>query len=214
MAQAQVLSVSRFDHLVLATPRLAETVETVARLVGIEPVAGGQHVRWGTRNFLLGLGDGGYLEIIGPDSRHPEPTQPRPFGIAELTGPRLVTWAVQVTDIDAAIVAARAAGFDPGDASDMARATPTGETLRWRLTLRCDGVSTGVVPFLIDWGETCHPSHDLPQTKLLSLTAVHPDPAAISARLQAISADVELRPGIAAALIATIDGRHGPVALL
>ncbi|WP_280383617.1 VOC family protein [Nocardia wallacei] len=202
---------SGLDHLVLATPRLAETVADVARLTGVEPVTGGQHAGRGTRNYLLGLGSGGYLEIIGPDADQPVPARPRPFGIDDLTGPSLVTWAVRVTDIETTLAAARAAGFDPGDAEDMSRATPGGEVLRWRLT--GGGTHVGVLPFLIDWGETRHPAQDLPEVKLLSLTAIHPDPEAILPRLQAISADIELRPGIPAALIATLDGPHGPVAL-
>ncbi|WP_114699602.1 VOC family protein [Nocardia mexicana] len=203
---------SGLDHLVLATPRLAETVADVARLTGVEPAAGGRHVGRGTRNYLLGLGNGGYLEIVGPDPEQPDPSRPRPFDIDDLTEPRLVTWAVRVTDIDGVLAAARAAGFDPGQAEDMSRATPGGEVLSWRLT--GGRVHTGVIPFLIDWGETRHPSEDLPEVKLLALTAVHPDPEAILPRLQAISADIELRPGIPATLIATLDGPHGPVTLV
>nr|WP_246462045.1 VOC family protein [Nocardia transvalensis] len=197
------------DHLVLATTRLADTVTTVARLTGVHPVAGGQHVGRGTRNYLLGLGNGAYLEIIGPDPEQPEPRHPRPFGVDDLTGPKLVAWAVRTDGIDAVVAAARAAGSDPGDVTEMSRATPDGEVLRWRLT----GPRTGVLPFLIDWGDTRHPTDDLPETKLLSLTAVHPDPESIFPRLQAISADIDLRPGLPAALIATLDGPDGPVAL-
>jgi hypothetical protein len=60
---------SELDHLVLATPLLSETVQAVARLLGMQPAEGGQHVGRGTQNFLLGLGNGGYLEIIGPEVR-------------------------------------------------------------------------------------------------------------------------------------------------
>ena len=35
----------------------------------------------------------------------------------------------------------------------------------------------GLVPFLIDWGSTPHPtSRDLPRTRLTSWTAIHPTP--------------------------------------
>ena len=205
---------SEFDHLVLATPLLSETVQTVARLLGMQPAEGGQHVGRGTRNFLLGLGNGGYLEIIGPDPEQPEAQPPRVFGIDHLTVPRLVTWAVRVSGMDAAIASARARGLDPGDAWEMARATPAGDMLRWRLTLDPAGSHTGVVPFLIDWGNTRHPSLDLPQATLLSLIAIHPDPAMISARLQAISTDIEIRQGMPQALIAAVERASGPVTLL
>ncbi|MEV6769474.1 VOC family protein [Nocardia sp. NPDC051030] len=206
---------SELDHLVLATPHLTETVRTVADLLGIEPVPGGQHVGRGTRNYLLGLGNGGYLELIGPDPDQPDPAQPRPFGLDTLAEPRLITWAVQTTDIDAAIATARTAGYDPGDASNLSRATPAGDLLSWRLTYpRVNLGEASLVPFLIDWGTTRHPSLDLPQSKLLSLTAIHPDPHPTRTHLEALSATLEVRPGLRPTLIATLDGPQGPVTLL
>ncbi|WP_225731468.1 MULTISPECIES: VOC family protein [unclassified Nocardia] len=196
------------DHLVLATPTLAETVDTVARALGLVPVAGGRHSGLGTRNFLLGLGDGGYLEIIGADADQPEPERPRPFGIDELAEPRLVTWAVQVHDIDAAVAAA---GLDPDGVRDMSRTAPDGTVLRWRLT---NINPERVVPFLIDWGATVHPSTGLPRAELRSLTATHPDPAAISARLQALSVDLPVQYGATAALLAVIVGPAGAITLV
>ncbi|MFB8280493.1 VOC family protein [Nocardia colli] len=205
---------SGLDHLVLATPDLPDAVATVTRLLGVAPVPGGRHVGRGTRNFLLGLGDGGYLELIGPDDDQPVPALPRPFGLDGLTEPRLVTWAAQVTDIDGAVAAARAAGYDPGDPAEMSRATPDGQVLNWRLTLSNDGSHTGVVPFLIEWGSTTHPSVNLPQVTLRSLEVTHPDPTTISARLRALSVDIAVQPGLRPALIATLDGPAGTLTLL
>ncbi|MFI9507957.1 VOC family protein [Nocardia sp. NPDC052566] len=204
---------SRLDHLVLATPDLPGMVDTVTRLVGVAPVAGGRHVGLGTRNYLLGLGDGGYLEIIGPDPEQPEPERPRPFGIDQLTAPRLVTWAVRVTDIDAVVSEARAAGYDPGEVAEMSRATPDGLILQWRLTFPRGGHSE-VVPFLIDWGDTTHPSANLPRVTLRSLALVHPEPALASADLQALLVDQPVQPGTGPALIAAIEGPTGAALLL
>lgn len=205
---------TKLDHLVLATPNLPAAVAAVTRRIGIAPVEGGRHVGIGTRNYLLGLGDGGYLEIIGPDTDQPKPQRPRSFGIDNLTEPRLVTWAARVEGIDAVVTAARAAGFDPGEVSDMSRTTPDGQTLRWRLTLSRDGSHSDVVPFLIDWGDTPHPSASLPQAKLRSLHAVHPDVETAATRLRALSADLTVEAGIRPALIATIEGPHGAITLL
>ena len=41
----------------------------------------------GTTNFLIGLGAGAYLEIIGPDPDQPQPVGGRWFGIDRLTPP-------------------------------------------------------------------------------------------------------------------------------
>ncbi|WP_375481759.1 VOC family protein [uncultured Jatrophihabitans sp.] len=170
------------DHLVLATPDLAGTVADFADRAGVTPVAGGSHTGLGTANALVGLGPDSYLEIVGPDPDQPTPDTARPFGIDELDGPRVVTWAVHPEDVDATIERARRHGYDPGDAVPMSRRTPAGEQLTWRLT-----PSRGLVPFLIDWGATPHPaSRALPTVELTTLALLHPDPAAVQASLDAL----------------------------
>ena len=49
--------------------------------------------------MLVGLGPTAYLEIIGLDPEHPaDPGNGPPFGVADLTAPRLLTWAVHPPD--------------------------------------------------------------------------------------------------------------------
>ncbi|TXS42328.1 VOC family protein, partial [Streptomyces sp. uw30] len=159
------------DHLVLATPDLAATVADFTRRTGVAPAPGGVHVGLGTRNYLVSLGGASYLEIIGPDPEQSAPGEPRPFDVDGLTVPRTVTWAISPPDLDAAIAAARARGYDPGPAQSMSRRKPDGTLLQWRLTDGDDAHPSGLVPFLIDWSATVHPTASgLPTTPLLSLT--------------------------------------------
>ena len=88
------------DHLVYATPDLQSGIERIERLLGVRASPGGQHPGRGTRNALLSLGRGVYLEIIGPDPEQPAPAQPRPFGIDELREPRLAAWAAKGRELE------------------------------------------------------------------------------------------------------------------
>ena len=100
------------DHIVYGVPRrLAQAVAWFAALTGAQPARGGSHEGMGTANFLIGLGAGAYLEIIGPDPDQPQPVGGRWFGIDRLTAPRIVTWAIRTADIDGSVTPARALGY-------------------------------------------------------------------------------------------------------
>jgi catechol 2,3-dioxygenase-like lactoylglutathione lyase family enzyme len=196
------------DHLVYAVPVLDDAVGDLERRLGVRAANGGQHTGRGTHNALLSLEDGRYLEIIAPDPLQAESSQPRPFGVDSASRPRMAGWAWRVDDIDAVIARARQHGYDPGDAVGMQRLTTDGVQLQWRLTLNATG--GGPVPFLIDWGDTPHPSRSAPSgLTLLSLRFEHPEPATIATALTALGADAELVAAARPAMIATLDGPTG-----
>jgi hypothetical protein len=201
------------DHLVYATPDLDATVADLARQ-GLTLSPGGAHDGRGTRNALADLDGGAYLEVIGPDPDQPEPAAPRPFGIDGLREPRLVAWAVRVTDLDAAVAGARSQGYDPGAAQDMARLRGDGVRLAWRLT-SMPATVPAVVPFLIAWGDTEHPSLGAAHgARLASFTAFHPDPPAVREQLAAVGVTVlTVERAPAPALRAVIETPSGPVEL-
>ncbi|WP_406195621.1 VOC family protein [Streptomyces sp. NBC_01017] len=199
------------DHLVLVTPDLSATVADFARRTGVTPAPGGVHVGLGTRNYLVSLGDMSYLEIIGPDPEQSAPGAPRPFTVDALAVPRTVTWAISPPDLDAAIAGARAQGYDPGPAQSMSRLRPDGTLLEWRLTDGDDAHPSGLVPFLIDWSATVHPTaSDLPSTPLLSLSATAPEPDEIRPLLSALGTDLDLTTG-PVGITFTVDTLLGPV---
>ncbi len=200
------------DHLVYATPNLEATVDEIARRWGVRATPGGKHAGRGTHNALISFGDGSYLELIGPDPEQPDPPGGRAFGIDTLTEPRLVTWAVKAPGIETRVAGARAAGFDPGEPQAMSRVRPSGEELSWRLTR--NGPGDWLVPFLIDWGETTHPSTtSVGGCRLLSLRAVHPRPVEIRAMLGALGEELAVEDGPAPGLVAVIDTARGTVEL-
>ena len=160
------------DHLVVAARTLDEGAAWCEATLGVVPVAGGRHATMATHNRLLGLGPGGYarmyLEIIALDPDAPPPVRTRWFDLdsaplreAIAASPRLVHWVARCNDIDAAIVALRASGHEPGDPIAAERMTAHG-MLCWRISLRADGrrPAAGAVPLLIEWGAE-HPCDHL-----------------------------------------------------
>ncbi len=203
------------DHLVLATPDLEATVEWLAGRLGVRATAGGRHPGLGTRNALLGLGGGAYLEIIGVDPGAAGPPEgPRPFGLDRIGEPRLATWAAGVGDIDNRVAAARAAGYDPGPARPMSRRLPDGTDLHWRLTPP-SAEAVDVVPFLIEWaGDAPHPSATSAQgCRLVRFAAGHPEPDSVRTMLAALAAEMAVSVAAAPELLALVEGPGGAVDL-
>lgn len=167
------------DHLVLATPDVEATAQDVRRGWGITVTAGGSHTGRGTRNELAGLGNGSYLEIVGPDHEQPDPLSPRPFGVDGLTAPALVAWCARPTRPLAEVAdRIRAHGIDIGSIAELSRARPDGVELHWRLTFPLLGPPhDGSLPFLIDWLDSPHPTATLPdEASLTFLHLTHPQP--------------------------------------
>ncbi len=125
-----------------------------------------------------------------------------------------MSWAIRTTDLDGLIAQARDGGYDPGEPLAMSRRTPDGTLLEWRLTAPRFDYGDGLVPFLIDWGATPHPtSRDLPRAELLDLRARHPDPASVRPALAVLRADLPLEIGELVAMTAVVQGADGPVTL-
>ncbi|ATG52971.1 hypothetical protein CFK38_16670 [Brachybacterium vulturis] len=168
------------DHIVIAGPDLAETVDWFRELTGVTAAPGGAHPT-GTANALVALTVNGeprphYLELIGPDPAREGEELPKTFSINRLKKPTLITYAVHPQGIDQVVERARAEGFDPGDVQDLSRRTPDGTELSWRLTQAQAPRNYGV-PFLIDWGETTQPGlGDLPSIELVSFERIEVNP--------------------------------------
>jgi hypothetical protein len=83
--------------------------------------------------------------------------------------------------------------------------------LCWRLTDTDAGGVPDPVPFLIDWGDSRHPSASgLPVTPLLAVSAAVPDPGAVRDRLAALGTSLHLTEG-PTALSFTVDTPNGPI---
>lgn len=203
------------DHLVFAVPDLVAGIDEVQAALGATLSPGGGNERWGTRNALLGLGPSRYLEVVGPDPDAPGHATARPFGIDDLEGPRLATWCVAPPDLDAALESVRRVGYDPGPPIEMTRRTPGGTFLTWRLAMAPAALPAGgVLPFLIDWGTTPHPSESAPSNVTLTrLSAEHPNPHTVRRVLDVLGVDLPMKKRTKPALIAEFETPRGTVEL-
>lgn len=206
---------ARLDHIIIGGPSLEELEAYVEERLGVAPRRGGSHQGWGTRNSLLGLGGRQYLELVAPDPEQPDPDRQRPFRLDQLTEPTLVGWAVHVDGLAEVVAAAREAGYDPGEPFTMTRKASDGSELTWQMTSPATGDS-GAIPFLIDWGQTPHPSEGLPSVLFQTFRIKHPQVEEITAALKALGlarGPIQLRSGEPVRLSAVLMAESGRVEL-
>ncbi|MGI4896388.1 MAG: VOC family protein [Janthinobacterium lividum] len=148
----------RVDHVGYAVgpEGLQETARSLAALLGVRVVDGGPHPRFGTRNVVLPLSDGCYVEVVEVLD-HPVADKAL-FGraVRERTaaGGGWFTWAVTVDNLGS---------FEQrlGEtAEEGVRRRPDGVELRWR-QIGAPGLrEEPQLPLLIEWSgpATQHPS--------------------------------------------------------
>jgi Glyoxalase-like domain len=197
---------SRIDHLVITAPDLRAGAEWVRRVLGAAMQTGGEHVRLGTHNLLLRLGESLFLEVIAVNPQAPRPGRPRWFGLDELppgAPPRLATWVARTNDIRAT---AAASSEQLGTIEPMTRGR-----LSWLITIPADGtlVLGGVAPALIEWQAEPHPAAGLPDAgcSLVRLELLHPEPARVSALLRSLSLEEPIpvvAPGTGPSVVAHV----------
>lgn len=175
-----------FDHLVFASTALRDGVRAAEESLGLPLGPGGRHELMGTRNRLLRLGAGEYLEAIAVDPDAPKPDRPRWFDLDRFSGlPRIVGWVIRCDDLEAALAAA-----PPGTGASMRFSR---DDLSWRMAVPDDGrlPFDGAFPALIRWDGPRHATDRLPEAGcvLSALHIRHPEPDALTTALAALVGD-------------------------
>jgi catechol 2,3-dioxygenase-like lactoylglutathione lyase family enzyme len=144
----------QLDHVAYAVTNaeLADTVQRLGNELGVAFIDGGKHPRAGTRNFILPLATGQYIEIVAP-IEHPA-TETAPFGQAVRAraeaGGGWMGWVVAVDDISA--VESRI-GREAGAGH---RVRPGGEDLTWKQLGVLDLIAEPILPYFIQWDDMDH----------------------------------------------------------
>jgi hypothetical protein len=206
----------RLDHLSYAAgpDGLTSTARRIGELLGEEFVDGGIHPRFGTRNVVLPLSEGTYLEVVEVLD-HPA-SDKAPFGQAVRARSNLgggwMGWVVAVDDI--AHVEKRLGR----DSVQGNRHRPDGLELKWR-QIGVKGLqSDPQLPFFVQWQSprTEHPSTGASGKLHLDALEIAGDPVRVREWLgdaQDPLEDVKVEwvaphgvPGIVAAQFATANG--------
>ncbi|MDA8436877.1 MAG: VOC family protein [Actinomycetales bacterium] len=139
----------RLDHVSYAVSNheLVDTVQRLGQQLGGSFVDGGRHPRFGTRNFVLPLQGGTYVEVVAALD-HPA-SDKAPFGQAVKRraedGGGWLGWVVSVDDI---------APFEQRlgrPATDGHRVRPDGFDLTWKQIGVQDVIEDASLPFFIQW---------------------------------------------------------------
>jgi hypothetical protein len=207
----------RLDHIVFAAGAggLAGTTDRLSALLGEEFLSGGVHPRFGTRNSILPLTDGTYLEVVEVLD-HPA-SDKAPFGQAVRARSQLgggwLGWVVAVDDI-------RPYEQRLGrEAVNGNRHRPDGTELLWK-QLGVKGLqSDPQLPFFVEWnvGPDLHPSVGATGKVSLECLEIAGDPARVSEWLgQSVDTPLEAvkvewvapngTPGVVAAKFLTPNG--------
>lgn len=148
----------RLDHVSYAAPveHLADTVQRIGAAVGASFSDGGIHPRFGTRNFILPLAGGTYIEVVAALD-HPAADR-APFGRAVRAraqdGGGWMGWVVAVQDM-ARVEHRLGRPAVPGH-----RIRPDGFDLRWRQVGILDTMVDPQLPYFVAWDTDAehHPS--------------------------------------------------------
>ncbi|NRB17367.1 MAG: VOC family protein [Rhodobacteraceae bacterium] len=192
------------DHLAVAGESLEAARAHVEEALGVPMQVGGQHAMFGTHNYLLGLGDGLYLEAIAIDPQATPQRRPRWFDLDRFSGaPRISNWICRCSHM-ADVLAQLPAGT--GDPVALTRGD-----LRWDMAVPTDGILPydNMFPALIEW-HSAHPAALLTQQgcRLLHLTLSHPKAAELQALLPLGDDRVTYETG-EIGFEATFDTAHG-----
>jgi hypothetical protein len=198
-----------FDHILLGAPDLDVGIRWIEERTGVRAKFGGNHPGAGTRNALLSLGTGHYLEIIAPDPAQADAPDVR--GLKKLSSPSIIQWAIHTEDIAAAKSMVEAGGIKTIGPQPGSRQRPDNTLLRWQ-TLGIEQ-TTPLVPFFIQWeAGSPHPSSDSP--RLGTVKSLHfetPQPDELRRILHAAAIQTDIRKSSLPRIVLVVQTPKGEI---
>lgn len=202
----------KIDHVIVGVADLDRGMQQFEQLTGVRPVLGGDSPGRGTRNALVSLGKGRYLELLAARAdASPSADIDVLRELKELTPLR---WAVSTSQPEVTVLHLRQLGYGISDPLPGSRVKPDGTMLRW-VRFRITNPELKQAPFLINWDSaSLHPSIDSPAgCDLTDLTLIVSNQDPYQGLLHGLPIGVGIRRGDRPRLEVTLSCPKGIVRL-
>jgi catechol 2,3-dioxygenase-like lactoylglutathione lyase family enzyme len=135
----------RIDHVIYAVSDLNRAVDRFSQDFGLQAIGGGEHREFGTRNEIVPVGSGQFIELLAVAVA--QPRHPVAILLSELirAGDRPMGLCLRPKNVDD--VASRLSIA----VTNAERHNPGGELLRWRLAGVEAALGPERLPFFVDW---------------------------------------------------------------
>lgn len=154
-------SAIRVDHVIIGVAGLDRGIAQVEQMTGVRPAIGGSHPGRGTRNALMSLGNGTYLELIAPDPAQSIDND-MVRELRSLTRPTPIGWAVSGQSTSQLRQVLERDGLRLSLSQPGSRQRPDGSVIHWE-TFDFEPADDPLLPFFIVWGDPAlHPSRTSP----------------------------------------------------
>jgi len=205
---------NKIDHIVYCCKKLESGINYISDLTGIEATYGGRHLTKGTHNAIFKISPHAYFEILAPDPANSNINPPRWMGIDLIEKSRITRWAIKTKNINAQSKALSNYKLEYGNVQKGSRALEDGSMLQWQLTDPLTNPAVEVVPFLLDWKDSVHPSTSLEQhCSITNITITHPESTAINDVLRQLELKLSYIKDSESTIIIELDTPKGIVTI-
>ncbi len=180
------------DHIILLVPDLPAYMAEFEQVTGVAPKYGGKQPNAKMGNALVDLGDGAYLEILGPSAG--DEAGPMTERLRALSEPTVAWFALQSHDLDENVRRLEAAGLEHSGVIRTDWESSERGMIEYSGLVAVNHNWGDQMPFYIDWHETAHPSSTSPGGITLSrFTVYHPDGEDLGVLYGQLGVDVEVK---------------------
>lgn len=182
--------------------------------LGVQPIFGGFHTSFGTKNALVSLGKDCYLELLASDDTNTKASRPRWMGIDMLRTNKITRWAMKSNELEGDSTILKSMNPEMGSIRGGSRNVSNGGLLQWDLIMPLPHPEVELLPFMVDWAKSeIHPADDIPDMgcKLIQLYGTHPTPQKFVTIFEQLKIDFPIKTSTEIKINALIECPNGRI---